>query len=236
MYIRMTQNCDRVVVLKSISSAVAAFDADGHPLKGFRKSSTEQIAAFDLQEPIIHPEIPAEKAIEFEVWRSSQISRIHKAFIDAAAGGKLGGTPILKTRSAFGDQSAKVGEFSGLIKPVIEVQAGLIKGAMSGQKAQPNRAEGARTLAEEMAPDAISEAMIDLAEKIIRFIHLSNKKGTDLYTIGQTLDIRRAYSALGCATDKRGIGYTVAKKLIEGRNAATEGMDLFIELKKRVTE
>lgn len=236
MYIRMSQNCDRVVVLKSVSLAVVAFDADGNPLKGVRKSTTIQIASFDLSEPIAHPEIPLEQVVEFESWRSTQISRIHKAFIDAAAGGKLGGTPLLKTRSSQGDQAAKVGEFSGIIEPVVEVQIGLIKSAMSGQKSFAKPADGTtRTLAEEMTPEAISQAMIDLAEKITRFIHLSNKKGTDLYTIGEVLDIRAAFSVLGCATDGRGIGYTV-QGTIEGRNAATEGLDLYTELKKRITE
>lgn len=236
MYIRMSQNCDRVIVLKSISSAVAAFDADGKPLKGVRRSTTVQVASFDLSEPITHPEIPAEQAVEFESWRAKQIGRIHKAFIDAAAAGRLGGTPILKTRTAFGDQTAKVGEFSGIIDAVVEVQTGLIKSAMSGQKSFAKPADGTtRTLAEEMTPEAISHAMIELAEKITRFIHLSNRKGTDLYTISEALDIRAAFSALGCATDGRGIGYTV-QGTIEGRNAATEGLDLYTDLKKRITE
>lgn len=237
MYIRMSQNCDKVVVLKSISSAVAAFDADGKLLKGVRRSTTIQVASFDLSEPITHPEIPAEQAVEFESWRAKQIGRIHKAFIDAAAVGKLGGTPVLKTRTAFGDPEAKVGEFSGIIEPLVEVQTGLIKSAMSGQKSFAKPADGTtRTLAEEMTPEAISQAMIELAEKITRFIHLSGKKGTDIYTLNQTLDIRAAFSALGCATDGRGIGYTVQGKDIEGRNAANEGLDLFKELKKRITE
>ncbi|MBZ9784162.1 hypothetical protein K9857_21735 [Pseudomonas sp. REP124] len=236
MYIRMSQNCDKVVILKSVSSAVAAFNADGMPLKGIRKSTTVQIASFDLSEPITHPNIPAEQAVLFESWRSAQISSIQKAFIAAAAAGKLGGTPVLKTRAAFGDPSAKVGEFSGVIVPLIEVQTGLIKSAMSGQKSFANPADGkTRTLAEEMTPEAISEAMIELAEKITRFIHISGKKGADIYSIGQALDIRAAFSALGCATDGRGIGYTV-QGTIEGRNAATEGLDLFTALKKRVTE
>ncbi len=51
MYIRMSQNCDRVVVLKSVSLAIAAFDANGDPLKGVRKSTTVQIASFDLLSP-----------------------------------------------------------------------------------------------------------------------------------------------------------------------------------------
>lgn len=237
MYIRMSQNCDRVVVLKSVSIAVVAFDADQKPLKGVRKSTTEQVTTFDLFEPISHPEIPVEKAAEFESWRALQISRIHKAFIDAAASGKLGGTPVLKTRTAFGDPLAKVGEFSGVIEPVIEVQTGLIKSAISGQKSFAKPADGTtRPLAEEMTPESISQAMIELAEKITRFIHLSGKKGTDIYTLNQTLDIRAAFSALGCATDGRGIGYTVQGKDIEGRNAANEGSDLFKELKKRITE
>ncbi|MFJ2287819.1 hypothetical protein ACIOUF_15885 [Pseudomonas iridis] len=236
MYIRMSQNCCRVIVLKSVSVSVLAFDANQKPLKGVRKSTTIQIASFDLVEPIVHPEISSEKAAEFEAWRSAQVSRIQNAFIDAAAVGKLGGTPVLKTRTGFGDPLAKVGEFSGLVEPIIEVQIGLIKSAMSGQKSFSKPAEGTRTLADEMNPEAISEAMIELAEKITRFIHLSKKKGTDLFSIDQTLDIRRAYSALGCATDGRGIGHTVAKKLIKGRNAAKEGFDLFTVLKKRVTE
>lgn len=237
MYIRMSQNCDRVIILKSVSLAVAAFDANGDPLKGVRKSTTIQIASFDLLEPIAHPEIPLEQAVEFESWRSTQVSRIHKAFIESAATGKLGGTPLLKTRSSQGDQSAKVGEFSGIIEPVVEVQAGLIKSAMSGQRSFARPADGAtRTLAEEMTPEAISQSMIELAEKITRFIHLSGKKGTDIYTLSQSLDIRAAFSALGCATDGRGIGYTVQGKDIEGRNAANEGLDLFKELKKRITE
>lgn len=147
----------------------------------------------------------------------------------------MGGTPVLKTRTAFGDQTAKVGEFSGVIEPFIEVQTGLIKGAMSGQKFTPRPAEGTRTLAEEMTPESISEAMIDLAEKILRFIQLSGKKGTDIYTFDQALDIRAAFSALGCATDLRGIGYKILGTF-DGRNAADEGVDIFTEIKKRITE
>lgn len=232
MYIRMSQNCDKVVVLKSISSAVAAFDADGKPLKGVRRSTTVQVASFDLSEPITHPEIPAEQAVEFESWRAKQIGRIHKAFIEAAAAGKLGGTPLLKTRSSQGDQSAKVGEFSGIIEPIIEVQAGLIKGAMTGQRSEPAFPKGP---IDGVDAQSIISSILEISSRILRHQHRTGLKGDDLYTVDELLDIRAAWSALGACMEDNVTGQGKIEGPRNGRIAANEGRAMFKDLRKSIT-
>ncbi|MCP1496232.1 hypothetical protein J2Y86_000939 [Pseudomonas migulae] len=232
MYIRMTQNCDRVVILKSVSTAVVAFDADQKPLKGVRKSTTEQVASFDLIEPISHPEIPVEKASEFESWRALQISRIHKAFIESAATGKLGGTPLLKTRSSQGDQSAKVGEFSGIIEPIIEVQAGLIKGAMTGQRSEPAFPKGP---IDGVDAQSIISSILEISSRILRHQHRTGLKGDDLYTVDELLDIRAAWSALGACMEDNVTGQGKIEGPRNGRIAANEGRAMFKDLRKSIT-
>jgi hypothetical protein len=232
MYIRMSQNCGRVVVLKSVSLAVAAFDANGDPLKGVRKSTTIQVASFDLSEPITHPEIPAEQAVEFESWRAKQIGRIHKAFIDAAVAGKLGGTPVLKTRTAFGDPQAKVGEFSGIIEPLVEVQTGLIKNAMSGQRSEPAFPKGPIDGAD---AQSIISSILEISSRILRHQHRTGKKGNDLYTVDELLDIRAAWSALGASMEDDVTGQGKVEGDRNGRNAAKEGRVMFKELRKSIT-
>lgn len=236
MYIRMSQYCDKVIILRSVSKAIEAFDASGQPINGARKSTTEQIATFSLDEPIRHTDIDEEKALEFESWRDVQLRRIQKAYIENAAAGKLGGLPLLKSKSGMGNELAKVGEFSGIISTMIEVQPGMIKNAINGQRPESNKiAADARSLADETSPETISALLLEISEKIMRRIHLSGHKGTDIYSQAETLDMRAAYTALGCALDKRGIGYKVQGP-IAGRNAAEEGLELFNEIKKRITE
>jgi hypothetical protein len=232
MYMRMSQNCDKVVVLKSVSSAVEAFDADGKPLKGVRRSTTIQVASFDLSDPIAHPEIPPEQAVEFESWRAKQIGRIHKAFIDAAAAGKLGGTPVLKTRTAFGDPQAKVGEFSGVIDPVVEVQTGLIKSAMSGQKSEPMFPKGP---IDGVDARSIISSILEISSRILRHQHRTGLKGDDLYTVNELLDIRAAWSALGASMEDDVTGQGKVEGDRNGRNAAKEGRMMFKELRKSIT-
>ncbi|AWM92548.1 hypothetical protein DJ564_17885 [Pseudomonas sp. 31-12] len=232
MYIRMTQNCDRVVVLKSVSLAVAAFDANGDPLKGVRKSTTIQIASFDLLEPIAHAEIPLEQAVEFESWRFTQISRIHKAFIDAAAAGKLGGTPVLKTRTDFGDPQAKVGEFSGIIHPVVEVQTGLIKSAMSSQKRGPAFPKGP---VDGIDTQSLIQSILEISSRILRHQHRTGFKGDDLYTVDELLDIRAAWCALGASLEDDVTGQGKIEGPRNGRIAAREGRVMFKELRKSIT-
>lgn len=237
MYIRMSQYCDKVVVLKSVSASVEAFDAEGKPLRGVRKSTTVQVASFTLGEPIQHPEIPKEKAEEFEYWRTRQLRLIEKAYIEHAASGKLGGYPLLKTRSDMGDPLAKVGEFSGIISTLIEVQPGMIKNVMNGKQTAPKpqiEGEGSGTLADRASSEAISARITEICEDLLRYMSLTNQKGTDLYSIQQALDMRAAWTALGCALDSRGIGYKKITGDIDGRNAALEGADIFNEMKKSV--
>lgn len=228
----MTQNCDRVVILKSVSASVVAFDADRNPLKGVRKGTTVQIASFGLSEPIAHPEISDDKAAEFESWRSTQFSRIHKAFIDAAAAGKLGGTPVLKTRTAFGDPAAKVGEFSGVIEPVIEVQSGLIKGAMSGQRTEP---AFPRDPIDGVDPQSIIYSILEISTRILKHQNRIGKKGDDLYTVDELLDIRAAWSALGATMEDDITGQGKISGDRNGRNAATEGRAMLKGLRKSIT-
>lgn len=235
MYVRMSQYCDKVIILRSVSRAVEAFDANGQPLKGVRKSTTEQVASFGLSEPIRHSEINAEKASEFEAWRDVQLRRIQRAYVDNAAAGKLGGFPLLKTKASMGNEIAKVGEFSGLISSMIQVQPGMIKNAINGQRLDSKPTAEGRTLAEETTPEAISALLLEACEKIMRRIHLSGRRGTDIYTHAEALDMRAAYCALGCAMDMRGIGYKVEGP-DTGRNASKEGVDLFKAIKKRITE
>lgn len=232
MYIRMSQNCDKVIILKSVSSAVAAFDADGKPLKGVRRSTTVQIASFNLSEPITHPEIPAEEAVEFESWRAKQIVRIHKAFIDAAAAGRLGGTPVLKTRTAFGDPSAKVGEFSGIIEPVVEVQTGLIKSAMSGQKSELAFPKGP---IDGVDAQSIISSILEISSRILRYQHRTGLKGDDLYTLDDLLNIRAAWSALGACMEDDVTGQGKIEGPRNGRIAAREGRAIFKDLRKSIT-
>ena len=233
MYIRMSQYCDKVVVLKSVSKAVEAFDAQGNPLKGVRRSTTEQVATFNLVEPIRHPDISAEEALEFESWRELQLKRIQKAYIEHAAAGKLGGYPLLKTRSDMGDELAKVGEFSGIISTMIEVQPGMIKNAINGKRqADDQQPQAGMTLNERVASEAICERIKQISEDIMRYMSLTNRKGADIYTIQQTLDMRAAWNALGCTLDSRGIGYPKVTGNIYGRNAAEEGVEIFSEIKK----
>ncbi|WP_416739119.1 hypothetical protein ACM1ZW_19865 [Pseudomonas sp. NFX71] len=232
MYIRMSQNCDRVVILKSVSLTVAAFDANGDPLKGVRKSTTIQIATFDLLEPIAHPEIPLEQAVEFESWRSTQISRIHKAFIEAAAAGKLGGTPLLKTRSSQGDQAAKVGEFSGIIEPIIEVEAGLIKGAITRQRSEPAFPRGPVDGGD---AQSIISSILEISSRILRHQHRTGLKGDDLYSVNELLDIRAAWSALGACMEDDVTGQGKIEGPRNGRIAAKEGRAMFKDLRKSIT-
>lgn len=230
MYIRMSQYCDKVVILKSVSESVQAFDANQKPIKGLRRSTTVQIASFNLVEPIVHPEIPDGKASDFEKWREFQLTRIQKAYIEHAAAGKLGGYPLLKTRSDMGDELARVGEFSGLISTMIEVQPGMIKNVINGKKQAEDRQIMA--LDERVSSQAICERMREISEDILRYISITGRKGTDIYTIQQTLDMRAAWSAMGCTLDRRGIGYRKITGMIEGRNAADEGEEIFSEIKK----
>jgi len=233
MYIRMSQYCDKVVVMKSVSIAVEAFDAQGNPLKGVRRNTTQQVATFNLVEPIAHPEISAEEALEFESWREFQLKRIQKAYIEHAAAGKLGGYPLLKTRSDMGDELAKVGEFSGIISTMIEVQPGMIRNVINGKKqADDQQHPQGMPLDERVASEAICERIKEISEDILRYMSLTNRKGTDIYTIQQTLDMRAAWTALGCTLDSRGIGYPKVTGVIEGRNAAEEGLEIFSEIKK----
>jgi len=233
MYIRMSQYCDKVVVLRSVSHAVEAFDANGNPLKGVRRSTTEQIASFNLVEPIVHPEISDEKALEFEEWREFQLKRIQKAYIEHAAAGKLGGYPLLKTKSGMGDELARVGEFSGLISTMIEVQPGMIKNIINGKKqADDQQLQAGKTLNERVVSESICERIKEISEDILRYTSLTNRKGTDIYTIQQTLDMRAAWTALGCTLDSRGIGYPKVTGNIDGRNAAEEGLEIFNDIKK----
>lgn len=231
----MSQYCDKIVILRSVSKSVEAFDASGQALKGVRKSTTEQIASFNLIEPIRHADIDEEKALEFEAWRDVQLRRIQRAYVEHAAAGKLGGFPLLKTKSSMGDSLARVGEFSGIISSMIEVQPGMIKNAINGQRIESRTTPESRSLADETAPEAISVLLLEVCEKIMRRIHLSGRKGTELYPQAETLDMRAAHSALGCALDSRGIGHNV-KATVAGRNSAKEGLGLFSEIKKRITE
>lgn len=231
MFIRMNQYCDKVVILKSVSTAFEAFDASGVPIKGLRKSTTVQIASFNLDEPISHPEIPTEKAKEFESWRAAQISRIHAAFVENAAAGRLGGFPLLKTKSDFGSKHHKVGEFSGVIDHVISVDTEALKGLRVSDAPKSIAGE---TLADRASCEAVIERMHAIAEDILRFIAISGKKGTDLFTLQQNLDMRAAWYTLGCSLDSRGIGYKKITGEIEGRNAANEGLEIFNEIKKNI--
>lgn len=236
MYIRMSQCCDRVVVLKSVSLSVEAFDADGNPLKGLRKNTTVQVASFDLDEPINHPEIPSDKATEFQAWRETQKLRIEKAFIENAAAGKLGGVPLLKTKSGMGNPDYKVGEFSGLISTLIAVQPGMIKNVMNGRKAAVElQQDSSASLADRVSPEAIGTRMRDIAEDLMRYMNLTNRKGTEIFSVTETLNMRVAWCALGCVLDKRGIGYKMSGN-VSGRNAAEEGVQIFNEIKKHVLE
>ncbi|MHC8400310.1 hypothetical protein ACYZTX_12730 [Pseudomonas sp. MDT1-17] len=233
MYIRMNQNCDRVVILKSVSTSVEAFDADHNLLKGVRRSTTVQIASFGLLEPIAHPDIPLEQAVEFESWRDLQISRIRKAFIDAAAVGKLGGSPVLKTRTIFGDSSAKVGEFSGVIEPVIQVQVGLIKAAMSGQRVESVSPVGP---IDGVDAQSIIHSILEISSRILRHQYRTGYKGDNLYNVNELLDIRAAWSALGATMEDDITGQGKISGDRNGRNAATEGRAILKELRRSVTE
>lgn len=232
MYIRMSQYCDKVVVLKSVSESVEAFDAHGNPLKGLRRNTTQQVATFNLVEPIVHPDITADESLEFELWRDVQLKRIQKAYIEHAAAGKLGGYPLLKTKSDMGDELAKVGEFSGIISTMIEVQPGMIKNVMNGKKQADDQHPQGMSLDERVASEAICERIKEISEDILRYMSLTNRKGTEIYTIQQTLDMRAAWNALGCTLDSRGIGYQKVTGIIDGRNAAEEGVEIFSEIKK----
>lgn len=232
MYIRMSQNCDKVVVLKSVSNSVMAYDSEGNQLKGLRKNTTIQVASFDLIEPISHPEIPDVKASEFEEWRAVQISCINKVFIENAAAGKFGGTPLLKTRSDHGDPLAKVGEFSGVIVPIVELPQGLIQSLISEQSAG-ERSNGSTSLTvDDVTSESVCSDMLGIINRIMRFIDLNGRKGIEIYSREQTLDMRATWAALGCVLDGRGIGYKV-QGTIDGRNAADEGLELFNDIKKR---
>lgn len=232
MYIRMSQYCDKVVILKSVSESVEAFDAHQNPIKGLRRNRTVQVASFNLVEPIAHPDISAEEALEFESWRELQLKRIQKAYIEHAAAGKLGGCPLLKTRSGMGDELAKVGEFSGIISTMIEVQPGMIKNVMNGKKQAGDQNSQSISLDERVASEAICERIKEISEDIMRYMSITNRKGTEIYTIQQTLDMRAAWNALGCTLDSRGIGYQKVTGVIDGRNAAEEGAEIFSEIKK----
>lgn len=236
MYVRMSQNCDKIVVLKSLSNSVIAYDCAGNQLKGLRKNTTIQVASFDLIEPISHPEIPDEKALEFEEWRAVQINRINKVFIENAAAGKYGGTPLLKTRTDCGDPLAKVGEFSGVIVPLVELPKDLIQSVVKAHRVDehPNGCMS-RTLDDDVTSVSVCSDIFEIIHKIMRFINLNGRRGTEIYSQEQTLDMRAAWAALGCALDGRGIGYKV-EGMIDGRNAAKEGQKLFNEIKKSVFE
>ena len=235
MYIRMSQYCDKVIILRSVSTAVEAFDASGQPLKGVRKSTTQQVASFGLSEPIRHSEIDSEKALEFEAWRDVQLRRIQRVYIENAAAGKLGGFPLLKTKASMGDEIAKVGEFSGIIDTMIEVQPGLIRNVMNG-KPQGPKVHTDATTADYGDPDFLIERFNEITEGVIRYQHLTGKKGDDLYPVDRLLDVRASWCASGklMENDFSGQGKIEGKR--NGRNAASEGKALFIEMKKRITE
>lgn len=235
MYIRMSQYCDKVVILKSVSESVEAFDANQNPIKGLRRNTTVQVASFNLVEPIRHPDISAEEALEFESWRELQLKRIQKAYIEHAAAGKLGGYPLLKTRSGMGDELAKVGEFSGIISTMIEVQPGMIKNIINGKKPTDDQQQPrGMSLDERVASEAICERIKEISEDIMRYMSITNRKGTEIFTIQQTLDMRAAWTALGCTLDSRGIGYPKVTGPVEGRNASDEGLEIFKAIKKHV--
>lgn len=243
MYIRMSQYCDRVCILKSISEAVKAFDADKNPIKGLRRSTTVQIAAFSHDEPIRHSDIPDARAVEFEDWRGRQLSRIEVAFIEHAAAGKLGGFPLLKTKAEMGNPDYRVGEFSGLIGTVIDVQPGMIKNIMNSKALVHADLPKSMTLAEECSAENIIRAFTEMTEKFIRRIHLSGQKGCDLYTLEEMLDIRRAHFLFSKASDGNGTGYekvtgNVKLELGDGtatiRNPSSEAEEMYKEMLKSI--
>ncbi|HEP8278981.1 TPA: hypothetical protein VDT73_006329, partial [Pseudomonas aeruginosa] len=215
------------------SESVEAFDSHGNPLKGLRRNTTQQVATFNLVEPIVHPDITADESLEFESWRDVQLKRIQKAYIEHAAAGKLGGYPLLKTKSGMGDELAKVGEFSGIISTMIEVQPSMIKNVMNGKKQADDQHQQGMSLDERVASEAICERIKEISEDIMRYMSITNRKGTEIYTIQQTLDMRAAWNALGCTLDSRGIGYQKVTGVIDGRNAAEEGAEIFSEIKKK---
>lgn len=235
MYIRMSQYCDRVIVMRSVSLAVEAFDAHGNPLKGVRRNTTQQVATFNLVEPIVHTEITADEAEGFEAWRDVQLRRIQRAYIEHAAAGKLGGYPLLKTKAGMGDELAKVGEFSGIISSMIEVQPTLIKNVMNG-KPQEIKLRADATTADYGNPDFLIERFNELTEGVLRYQHLTGKRGDDLFLIDRLLDIRAAWTASGIFMEDEFAGQGKMKGDRNGRNAASEGRQLFAEMKKRITE
>ncbi|MFV3314370.1 hypothetical protein [Pseudomonas sp. NY15374] len=233
----MSQYCDKVVVLKSVSVSVEAFDSSGQPLKGVRKNTTVQVASFGLDDPIRHPEISDDKVAQFEAWRETQKQRIEDAFIDSAVDGKLGGVPLLKTRTSMGNPAFKVGEFSGLISSVVALEPGVMKAVLVGGEGATEQQDTSSALLDDMVTkEAICSRIREITEGIMRYLHITNRKGIEIFPLADTLDMRAAWTALGCALDSRGIGHKKVTGDMDGRNAANEGLEIFNEIKKHVQE
>lgn len=232
----MSKYCNKVVVLKSVSVSVEAFDAEGKPLRGIRRGTTIQVASFEHSERILHQEISESKAQEFEAWRATQLVRIEKAFIENAAAGKLGGVPLLKTRNEIGNPKYKVGEFSGVITSLIDVQPGMIKNVMNGRVQEPRPVGSVSSTADFGDSKYLISRFLEITEGVIRYQNLTGKKGDDLFTLDRLLDIRAAWMSCGKLMENDFAGQGKVEGERNGRNAASEGRALFIDLKRRINE
>jgi hypothetical protein len=223
MYIKLTQNCDRCIILKSSSTSVTAYDSQHKPIKGIRKNFTTKIAEFCHDQKIEHPEISIEDSIRLTRWRDEQLAQISNAFLDNARGGKYGGIPKAKYHSSIGASCTKIGEFSGLIDGAITID--LTKYASEASETKTNKETYKFTTASEVKLNLLS-----LCEDILKRIE---KDGKQFFSEEDARSMLIANSALTCALDSRGIGYII-KGSPDHPSPATEGLNLYRSIRRKI--
>ena len=225
MYIKLTQNCDRCIVLKTVSSSIVAYDEKSNLIKGARKNSTVKIAEFSHEQKIEHCEIPPEDAERFKNWREEQIRRIHIALLGNASEGMHGGIPQAKTKSTMGKSEIKIGEFSGVILGGILINPG----THLTPELDLDR-EGLENVL--IATNKVKSDLLNICKRILYTIQTSGKKYCSAEDAREMLV---AHSALGCALDSRGIGYVIKKDdSAQIPSPADQGTTLFNKIKKEV--
>lgn len=257
MYIRLSANCDKVIVLKSISKARTTFDANGNEIVSYDKrgnvikaNTTVPVASFCHNEKIQHEEIDPVESAAFESWRKAQLGKIQAAMTLNATNGVLGGRPLAKLRANHGDPSAKVGEFSGIIEDAFAYGADSVKDAVNGvdTKKAVEEADDLMGMAAEDAHDFFCAELDKLSEKLIGMIlHDKKVSGKPRFNHTQVLEMFAKASVFRKGLDTRLAGFKCEGNLAEkdvskddahliGSNINVISDGYFEEMKKKLSE
>ncbi|MNU80705.1 hypothetical protein D3C71_703430 [compost metagenome] len=82
---------------------------------------------------------------------------------------------------------------------------------------------------------SIIQSILEISSRILRHQHRTGRKGDDLYTVDELLDIRAAWCALGACMEDDVTGQGKIEGPRDGRVAAKEGRAMFKDLRKSIT-